>query len=290
MRTRRKEQHASNRKSVRRIAAIACFAVAAISLLYLFLGRVLEERNRSTVYTRHMDAVEEATPEQLQEAWDAAVRYNTALSEGVQHITVYGEDEPDSAVQYEELLNLTGDGVMGYVEIPELHTVLPIGHGTGPEVLECGVGHLIGTSLPVGGENTHAALSGHSGMARSKLFSDLGRLKRGDRFFLHVLDRTLTYQVDRITVVEPGDTSKLTIEPGRDLVTLITCTPYGINTHRLMVRGIRVETVAAKLLPAAQEAAGESNNAVPAWHTALPMVLVGVLLLCLSILIRRRRR
>lgn len=141
---------------------------------------------------------------------------------------------------YENLLNLQKDGIMGYIEIPEINVFLPVYHGTSQEVLEHGVGHLKNTSLPVGGKDTHCVLSAHTGLSDKKLFTDLVLLKKGDFFYIQVLNRRLAYEVDQIRVVEPEDTSLLRILPEKDLVTLITCTPYGVNSHRLLVRGHRV--------------------------------------------------
>ena len=141
---------------------------------------------------------------------------------------------------YDDQLNIAGNGIMGYVEIPKISVNLPIYHGTENDSLERGIGHLLGSSLPVGGGSTHTILSGHSGMASQKMFTDLGQLVIGDVFYLHVLNEALAYQVSEINTVLPHDTSLLGIIPGEDLCTLVTCTPYGINSHRLLVRGSRI--------------------------------------------------
>ena len=146
----------------------------------------------------------------------------------------------EEEAEYNSLLNLNGDGVMGYIEIPKLDLRLSIGHGTEEDVLQKMVGHVEGTSLPVGGESTHAVLSAHRGLPTAKLFSDLDLMQVGDRFTIHTLNQTLTYQVDQITVILPEEVEALAIEPGKDYVTLMTCTPYAVNTHRLLVRGVRV--------------------------------------------------
>lgn len=152
------------------------------------------------------------------------------------------DKEKDSVLtpQYDTLLNPNGDEVMGSLEIPKIRVNLAIYHGTGEDVLAKGVGHVQGTSLPVGGEGTHAVLAAHRGLAYAKLFTDLDKLKVGDKFFLHILGDTLAYEVDQVKVVEPDDNDAITIEPGQDLVTLLTCTPYGVNTQRLLVRGHRI--------------------------------------------------
>lgn len=146
---------------------------------------------------------------------------------------------------YESQLNVAGDGIMGYIEIPKIDCTLPIYHGTEATVLQIAIGHINGSSLPVGGPSTHTILSGHRGLPSAKLFSRLDEMETGDRFMLHVLDETLTYEVDQIRIVLPDELDELSIEEGQDLCTLVTCTPYGINTHRLLVRGHRVENDAA---------------------------------------------
>lgn len=143
--------------------------------------------------------------------------------------------------EYEELLDVSGTGIMGYVEIPSIRCTLPIYHGINETILQTAIGHLEWTSLPVGGENTHSVISGHRGLPSAKLFTNLDRLVEGDIFVLKILDETLVYQVDKILIVEPEDTSALQIEEGKDLCTLVTCTPYGVNSHRLLVRGHRID-------------------------------------------------
>ena len=144
---------------------------------------------------------------------------------------------------YNNILNLDHSGVMGYLEIPCISVNLPIYHGTDAEILERGVGHLAASSIPVGGKSTHSVLTGHTGLSSAKLFTDLTEMKKEDLFFIHVLDRTLAYKVDQISVVRPEDTRKLQIVKGKDYVTLVTCTPYGVNDHRLLVRGVRTKYV-----------------------------------------------
>ena len=177
----------------------------------------------------------------------AAEQYNAMLANAT--ISEGGASAPPLA--YTE--QLTVGGVMCYVDIPKINVYLPVQHGTGAETLEKSVGHVVGTSLPVGGENTHAVLSAHSGMASSKLFSDIDQLTEGDIFYIHVLGNTLAYEVDGINTVVPTDTILLQIEEGKDLVTLVTCTPFGINTHRLLVRGHRVPYTPEQKASAAEE-------------------------------------
>ena len=169
--------------------------------------------------------------------WADAVAYNESLvSRGSS-----GELTDAQREQYGSLLDVDGTGMMGYVEIPSIQVSLPIYHGTDDSVLQAGVGHIDWSSLPTGGESTHCVLSGHRGLPNARLFTNLDQLVDGDTFKIHVLGRTLTYEVDQILIVEPTDLSALTIEDGKDLCTLVTCTPYGVNSHRLLVRGHRVE-------------------------------------------------
>ena len=155
--------------------------------------------------------------------------------------TAEAAEEEDE--EYMSCLNLNGDGIMGYVQIPKIGIKLPIFHGTSDEVLQIGAGHLEGSSLPIGGESTHSVLSAHRGLPSASLFTDLDLMKEGDHFYINVLDETLAYEVDQILTVEPEDTTALVVEDGKDLVTLLTCTPYGVNTQRLLVRGHRVDYV-----------------------------------------------
>lgn len=184
----------------------------------------------------------ETQGEDFSAEWARAYAYNETLHTATlsDSFTITGaQEEPDE--EYMACLNLAGDGIMGYVSIPSLDLKLPIYHTTSDEVLQEGVGHLEGSSLPVGGESTHAVLAGHRGLPNQELFANLDLLEEGDVFLIYVLDSTLCYEVDQILVVEPTDTEALSVVEGQDLVTLLTCTPYGVNTERLLVRGHRVE-------------------------------------------------
>ncbi len=163
--------------------------------------------------------------------------YNRALLDKADRFKMSDEERKE----YESLLNISGDGIMGYIEIPFIGCSLPIYHGTNESVLQIAIGHIEGTSLPVGGESTHCVLSGHRGLPSAKLFSDLDKLVEGDTFIIHMMKDDLTYEVDQIRIVEPKEVNDLMIEEGKDYCTLVTCTPYGINTHRLLVRGHRIE-------------------------------------------------
>ena len=236
----------------RLILAAACGVVALGFLLYPLVGELLSEKYHSDVETAYTAAIEDTDDAELTAQREAAEQYNAMLS-GAATITEGGASAPPLAYAQQ----LTVGGVMAYVDIPKINVYLPVQHGTDADTLERAVGHVVGTSLPVGGSSTHAVLSAHSGMASSKLFSDIDQLAEGDTFYIHVLGEVLAYKVDTINTVLPTDTSLLQIEDGKDLVTLVTCTPFGVNTHRLLVRGHRVpytpeqEATAAAAKPAA---------------------------------------
>ena len=216
------------------LLAAACGVVALGLLLYPLVGELLSEKYHSDIETNYTAAIESTNDAELTAQRQAAEQYNAMLANAT--ISEGGASVPPLA--YAE--QLTVGGVMAYVDIPPIGVYLPVQHGTGAETLERSVGHVMGTSLPVGGSSTHAVLSAHSGMASSKLFSDIDQLAEGDTFYVHVLGDTLAYEVDSINTVVPTDTSLLQIEDGKDFVTLVTCTPFGINTHRLLVRGHRI--------------------------------------------------
>ena len=230
------------------ILAAACGAVALGLLLYPLIGELMSEKYHSDVETTYTAAIEDTDKTELTAQREAAQQYNAMLS-GAATITKGGASAPPLAYAQQ----LTVGGVMAYVDIPKINVYLPVQRGTDADTLERAVGHVVGTSLPVGGSSTHAVLSAHSGMASSKLFSDIDQLAADDTFYIHVLGEVLAYKVDAIHTVLPTDTSLLQIEDNKDLVTLVTCTPFGVNTHRLLVRGHRVPYVPEQEVPAATE-------------------------------------
>lgn len=235
------------------ILAAACGVVALGLLLYPLVGELLSEKYHSDVETTYTAAIKDTDDAELTAQRQAAEQYNAMLANAT--ISEGGASTPPLAYADQ----LTVGGVMAYVDIPKINVYLPVQHGTGAETLEKSVGHVVGTSLPVGGSSTHAVLSAHSGMASAKMFSDIDQLELGDKFFVHVLGDTLAYEVDSINTVVPTDMSLLQIEGGKDLVTLVTCTPFGINTHRLLVRGHRVPyTPAQEAEDAAEKPAASS--------------------------------
>lgn len=221
-----------------RLLAVACVLLALGLLLYPLMGELVSEKYHSDVETVYANAILDADDVELSNQRRAAEAYN-AMLRGEASVRKGGAVAPPLA--YAE--QLTVGGAMCTIDVPKIGVYLPVRHGTGAETLERAVGHVVGTSLPVGGAGTHAVLSAHSGMASAKLFSDIDQLAEGDTFYIHVLGEVLAYEVDQIATVLPGDTSLLQIEDGQDLVTLVTCTPFGVNTHRLLVRGHRVPYV-----------------------------------------------
>lgn len=216
------------------LLAAACGIAALGLMLYPLVGELLSEKYHSDVETTYTAVIVGTDDAELTAQREAAEQYNAMLSGTA--ITEGGASAPPLAYAQQ----LTVGGAMAYVDIPKINVYLPVQHGTGAETLEKSVGHVVGTSLPVGGSSTHAVLSAHSGLASSKLFSDIDQLAVGDVFYIRVLGDTLVYEVDSIHTVLPTDTSLLQIEDGKDYVTLVTCTPFGINTHRLLVRGHRI--------------------------------------------------
>ena len=248
------------KKRTRTILIIIIFLAGLSLLLYPFVANGWNTYRQKQLISNYETVVadkEEAGLIDYEAEMEKAKAYNDALVPSIlpdSFAVAAAADEPDA--EYMAALNIADDGIMGIVEIPKIDISLPIYHTTSKEVLEKAAGHLEGSSLPIGGEDTHAVITAHRGLPSAALFTDLDRLKEGDHFLIHVLDETLCYEVDQILTVEPDETDALAVEEGEDLVTLITCTPYGVNTHRLMVRGHRVpyvpEEVADESVPLSQ--------------------------------------
>lgn len=224
------------KKRLTTILAVLVFITGLSLLLYPTVSNYFNSLHQSKVVSHYSDALEKMDEAQKQAAIDAAVQYNALL---VSNDARFTPSEEETRL-YNSLLNPDGTGMMGYITIPEIRCKLAIYHSVDDSVLQVGVGHLEGSSLPVGGSSTHCVISGHRGLPSARLFTDIDRLEKGDLFYLHVYGKVLAYEVDKISVVEPEDYGPLEIEEGKDLCTLLTCTPYGINTQRLMVRGHRV--------------------------------------------------
>ncbi len=231
------------KKRTSKICISILFLAGLSLLLYPFLANQWNSYRQKRLMSNYDQTVAEMEASGMidyEAQQEAAVQYNDALLPSIlpDSFAIAEASEEDEA--YMKCLNITGDGMMGTVEIPKIKVKLPIYHTTNDDVLQSAAGHLEGSSLPVGGENTHAVISAHRGLPSAALFTDLDKMKKGDHFLLHILKETLCYEVDEITVVEPEETGGLAVEEGMDLVTLLTCTPYGVNSHRLLVRGHRV--------------------------------------------------
>lgn len=222
---------------------IVLFGFALLS--YPFISNYIFEKSAGSTIKSYEKQTKTYNQKQKNKAFQEAKEYNEDLTKSAVQLTdpFKAKKSNGETMIYNNILNLDHSGVMGYLEIPCISVNLPIYHGTDAEILERGVGHLAASSIPVGGKNTHSVLTGHTGLSSAKLFTDLTEMKKEDLFFIHVLDRTLAYKVDQISVVRPEDTRKLQIVKGKDYVTLVTCTPYGVNDHRLLVRGVRTKYV-----------------------------------------------
>lgn len=230
------------KKILRTMLIVLLFLSGLSLLLYPFVANKWNDYRQKQLLTTYEEVIEkEGDKIDYTSEWERAHAYNEALLPSIlpdSFAIAAASEEPDE--EYMACLNLAGDGMMGYVEIPKIDIKIPIYHTVTTEILEKAAGHLEGSSLPVGGESTHAVISAHRGLPSATLFTDLDKLEEGDHFLISVLDDILCYEVDKISVVEPTETNDLAVEEGQDLVTLLTCTPYGVNSHRLLVRGHRV--------------------------------------------------
>lgn len=221
---------------IRLLVLLVAFAV----LLYPTYSRYLNEKNGSKVVSEYDEKNVKLSHAEKEQMLADARAYNQEMLGNIDLIDPFSQTEPEVDERYESLLNVEGSGMMGYVKIPKINVELPIYHGTSESVLQAGVGHFQGTSLPVGGDSTHTVLTGHRGLPDKTLFTNMDKMEVGDIFYIKVLDATLAYEVDQILTVLPEDTEALSIVPGQDYATLVTCTPFAINTHRLLVRGHRI--------------------------------------------------
>lgn len=239
-------------------------------LLYPTFSDWWNSMHQSQAVASYVEQVANIDEEQYTHLWEAAWNYNESLMD---RSNIYVLDEAQKA-KYDQILDVGGLGIMGYIEVPTIGVTLPIYHGTDEAVLQIALGHLEWTSLPVGGESSHCVVSGHRGLPSAKLFTDLDKLVVGDLFMFRVLDEILTYEVDQILIVEPHETETLLIQQGKDLCTLITCTPYGVNSHRLLVRGHRVENMEAAQSIRVTADAMQIEPVIVAPIVAIPMLLI----------------
>ena len=257
-------------------AALIVLLFAGVSLLlYPGVSDYWNSLHATQAVSNYAQQVQTMDRSRYETMWDDAVAYNRSLLTRSTDFTLTGAQKQ----QYDALLNVDGTGIMGYIEIPTIKLSLPIYHGTDDPVLQVGAGHIEWSSLPTGGESTHCVLSGHRGLPSARLFSDLDQLAAGDTFVIRVLDEVMTYEVDQILIVEPVDVSALTIEDGKDLCTLVTCTPYGINSHRLLVRGHRVENASEAIRVTSDAVQIEPLIVAPL--VAMPLLLALLILLLL---------
>lgn len=272
------------KKDFSTIALIIVFFVGVSVLLYPTVSDYWNSLHQSQAIATYADSVENMDEQDYEKLWDAAVSYNQKLFQSGHGLGLKDEEKEE----YNELLDVSGTGIMSYVEIPKIKCSLPIYHGTDEGVLQIAVGHIEGSSLPVGGLNTHCVLSGHRGLPSAKLFSNLDKLEEGDIFMIRTLDQTLTYEVDQIRIVLPDEVDDLKIEEGKDLCTLVTCTPYGINTHRLLVRGHRVANQEEAEAVRVTADAMLVDNRIVAMCIAVPVLVL--LLIYVAFGGRRRKR
>ena len=265
------------RKHLSTILLVFILLIGLSLLLYPTVSDYWNSFHQTRAIATYAENVAKLDNNQYDHLWEEARAYNEALP--FRSNPYYLSEEQKA--QYESLLDVSGLGVMGYIEIPEIDVSLPIYHGTEESVLQVAVGHLDWTSLPVGGESTHCVLSGHRGLPSAKLFTNLDKLQTGDIFMLRILDDVLTYEVDQILIVEPQETGALRIEEGKDYCTLVTCTPYGINTHRLLVRGHRIDNIEEAKTVRVTADAIQIEPLLVAPIVAIPMLLVLLILLLL---------
>ena len=270
------------RKNASSIILVMIFLVGLSLLLYPSVSEFWNSKHQSRAISGYTEKVLDIDDNRYELMLQEANEYNKKLENGLSR-WIPSEKEVE---EYNGLLNIGGTGIMGYVEIPDLGISLPIYHGVDEAVLQIAIGHLQGSSLPVGGAGTHCAISGHRGLPSAKLFTNIDELKEGDVFLLCVLDEVLTYEVDQIRIVEPKDLSALEIEENKDLCTLITCTPYGVNSHRLLVRGHRIETVENNSIRVSADAM-QIDETIVASFVSVPILLL--LLIWLLIHYRKRR-
>ena len=259
--------------------------IAGLSLLlYPTVSNWWNTMTQSRAVASYVEAVAQIGEDQYAQMWKDAEAYNRSLTQRSNDYLLSQEQK----VAYNQLLDVGGLGIMGYIEVPSIGVALPIYHGTSEAVLQVAVGHLEWTSLPIGGESSHCVVSGHRGLPSARLFTDLDKVTVGDVFILRVLDKIFTYEVDQILIVLPHETDQLQIVEGADLCTLITCTPYGVNSHRLLVRGHRVENQASAITVRATADATQISPLIVAPMLAIPVLLV--LLIGMLIPKRRKRR
>lgn len=271
-------------KKLSTVLLIATFVAGLSLLLYPTVSNYWNTLHASRAVATYVDAVQNMGEDKRREMLQKAIDYNKSLTSDNQRLTISSARRRE----YESILDVDGNGMIGYIEIPNVNITLPVYHGTNDDVLQIAVGHLDWTSLPVGGTSTHCVLSGHRGLPSAKLFTNLDQVKEGDTFVIRVLDEVLTYEVDQIRIVEPAAVDDLMIENGKDYCTLVTCTPYGVNSHRLLVRGHRVENESESIRVTSEAIQIEPLIVAPA--IAIPTLIIIFVLLIASSNKKKRKQ
>lgn len=262
-------------------ALILMLVIGLSLLLYPSFSDYWNSMHQTRAIASYAEHVQMLDNSQYDDIWNAAVRYNAEL---LNRENEYALSE-DQKTSYAQSLNMSGDGIMGFIEIPSIDVMLPIYHGTDESILQVAIGHLEWTSLPVGGESTHCVVSGHRGLPSARLFTDLDKMSVGDVFAINVLNQKMTYQVDQIKIVLPHETEDLLVVEGEDYCTLVTCTPYGVNSHRMLVRGHRVDNLAE-----AQVVRVTADAVIVEKLVVAPFILAPILLIMLIILMIPKRK
>ena len=268
----------------KKIIQVLIILIGVALLVYPWIANYLNEHAAKSTISTYENEVKHTDKKEKEEMLEKAREYNESLVGKVNRYYLNEEEKK----RYAHILDITKTGIMAYVEIPKLNIYMPVYHGTDEGVLQIAAGHLPGSSLPVGGENTHSLISGHRGLPSAKLFTDIDKLKKGDLFLIHVFDEVLAYKVNQIKIVLPDDVETLEIEKGKDYVTLITCTPYGVNSHRLLVRGER--TVYKQSESKIEDMIKKNNLKYIMLTSGVILALIGMTVLVSVFLIKRRKR
>lgn len=283
----------SNKKrkmTIKDIIRLLVLVVAFAVLLYPTVSSYVNEKNGSKVVSNYDAESVRLSHTEKEKMLEDARAYNKEMLSNIDLIDPFSQGEKSLDARYESLLNIDGSGMMGYIRIPKIKVEIPIYHGTSESVLQAGVGHFWGTSLPVGGESTHTVLTGHRGLPTKTLFTNMDKLVKGDVFYIKVLDETLAYKVDQILTVLPEETDALSIVPGQDYATLVTCTPYAINTHRLLVRGHRIPYEEAVKIEKNTSTGIELSFTTKVLIVTLGIIFIGLIIAMLYSLYDKRRR
>jgi len=258
-----------------------CFIAGLSVMLYPVISNAMKEREFDQVIVNYQKQVKAEVKKDFSKLFKEAESYNKRLTNA--NITdIFSSTEIENSTDYLGILDIDQEGTMGYISIPKIDVKIPIYHGTSAKVLQKGVGHLEGSSFPIGGDTTHSILAAHRGLPSARLFTDLDQIKKGDKFYIYIMDKILTYQVDQILVIDPSNTEPLQIQEGKDYITLVTCTPYAVNTHRLLVRGTRVleENPKEKI-----EIANTMDSSKMALYVGL---ILGIMILSITVYIVRQ--